>query len=602
MNRRYLFSPRISGFIDGPEATLSLAMCCIAYLCQRHHDPEIGDKEIGSFAISGAYSFHNFSISMWLDLVERASALLPQRLPWTLIDLLQRFLNERYNEMYNGEADAISSVHLKEHPKIYALLCKAAQFRRVYSRSDYNVLQTALWADLDPLTISTTSGRIQRGFEQLLCATITHDEQRDCDAIRRHHGKRLFKCGFLSCSLRRHGFETKSARDIHMKHHSRPWNCPFPGCEFAEGGFLSCRMRDDHLDRFHYQDRDTKAVAFEEPDSDEVRPLLYDLISADKVASVRTLLPQFERLNADARWELCELAASLGSSDMVKLFYTARNGGLDVFSISRLISKMTICACKARNMDTFRFLVSKLSLETVESHETSYRSIPIAFVFPEVLRSDSDDFFEEWMKCVDAKGRPFKNKLSRASFFNTSTIIQATGGQFHREKLLLQTWQKIDLPSLGGSTYVGDALVNVASTTCSMKLAKFLMEHGADVNHRRSEKYLTPLQHAARKTSSEAAELMKYLLLKGADPEISSQDIGDHANKFGVKRLGIRDEKGVKEISKWLGMSWDELLAYVREERQKEQENILKKTDSLEGLGQEPDPPYRRVLKYGALE
>jgi ankyrin repeat protein len=91
------------------------------------------------------------------------------------------------------------------------------------------------------------------------------------------------------------------------------------------------------------------------------------------------------------------------------------------------------------------------------------------------------------------------------------------------------------------------------------KLAKYFVDHGAEVDFRRSHLYLTALHHAARQNSAAAAEMMKYLLLQGANPELMA----------GRARLRIRDEKGAKGIAQWLGMSWDELVAKAKEEREK---------------------------------
>ena len=53
--------------------------------------------------------------------------------------------------------------------------------------------------------------------------------------------------------------------------------------------------------------------------------------------------------------------------------------------------------------------------------------------------------------------------------------------------------------------------------------------------------------------------MMKFLLFCGADPE----------PKPSRANLRVQDEKGAKGISKWLGMSWEELVTKANEERQK---------------------------------
>ena len=47
---------------------------------------------------------------------------------------------------------------------------------------------------------------------------------------------------------------------------------------------------------------------------------------------------------------------------------------------------------------------------------------------------------------------------------------------------------------------------------------------------------------------------MKFLLEKGANPELGWK----RSNKTGIVRPG--QEKGAKEISRWLGVTWEELV------------------------------------------
>ena len=78
-----------------------------------------------------------------------------------------------------------------------------------------------------------------------------------------------------------------------------------------------------------------------------------------------------------------------------------------------------------------------------------------------------------------------------------------------------------------------------------------------------SQSYITPLHHAVIHDTSEAAELVKFLLYLGADPEAFSTSIPSTGSI--VRR--IKDKKGAKRISKWLGISWDELVEKAKAER-----------------------------------
>lgn len=120
---------------------------------------------------------------------------------------------------------------------------------------------------------------------------------------------------------------------------------------------------------------------------------------------------------------------------------------------------------------------------------------------------------------------------------------------FVRENFLLSTWAALEMRSATSdfnSQYNLDAaVVYVAKTTCSLVLTKALLEYGAKVDSRKRDYFLTPLHHAARQSSPQAAELMKFLLYHGADPEVQ----GSRA------KLKISEEKGAKEIAKWLEVS-----------------------------------------------
>lgn len=186
----------------------------------------------------------------------------------------------------------------------------------------------------------------------------------------------------------------------------------------------------------------------------------------------------------------------------------------------------------------------------------------MARFLPTVLKSDSESFYEEWERHVDFRPQRtgmYKTEAHPVSKYIGSDILRATARQLNREDLVLRLWKKLDILRSCGDKYVGDALVNVASTTQSIKLAKYLLDCGAAVDYRRSKSHRTPLHQAAKASSTIAAEFMRFLLLNGADPEANSLEIVDRRS---LKKEGkrIRDEIGPKNISKWLNMSWDELI------------------------------------------
>ncbi|KAJ3543842.1 hypothetical protein NM208_g3368 [Fusarium decemcellulare] len=101
---------------------------------------------------------------------------------------------------------------------------------------------------------------------------------------------------------------------------------------------------------------------------------------------------------------------------------------------------------------------------------------------------------------------------------------------------------------------LGTLLVNVAKSSCSVSLAKELVDLGAPIDYPKytESKGMTALQLAAKKTTKEAAFFMQWLILNGASPHPLWP-----GNAFG-------DAKGAASIVKWVGKTWEELLAAVR--------------------------------------
>jgi hypothetical protein len=398
--------------------------------------------------------------------------------------------------------------------------------------------------------MSDTSTRIYEQFEALFCKKEEY-ENRYRNAIQSHYGKRPFKCGFLNCSFRRYGFETRSLRKSHIKYHDRPWKCGFPDCEFQDGGFLSRKMRDEHLDRFHQEAGAVAIAATEKPDADEIQPLLFDLVKSDSVDIVKDLLKEFDSLTYPCQQELRKCAARFGSPSMLDL--------LVPFDRTDLVPELLKSSIKYKNMDTIRSLLSRYK----EAQKAPYQSRTYANFGAEVLESNSEEIFEEWSKFVDFEFETWKSRDSDAISYVSAAIITATTGQPNKERLVITLWRKHVMRSLS-TKYIRSALTNVASSSCSVKLAKIWIDHGAMVDDKWSKQSLTPLHHAARRTTAAAAELMKFLLSCGADPEAMPTP-----TKSGHVPLKIREEKGAKGISKWLGVSWDELVAQTKEEREK---------------------------------
>ena len=153
-----------------------------------------------------------------------------------------------------------------------------------------------------------------------------------------------------------------------------------------------------------------------------------------------------------------------------------------------------------------------------------------------------------------------KRDLPFGSLYMTQALLKTATGNLNNEIFLLSLWEKLNLAKDMSHVQLGDVLGSIAATCCSVKLAAYVINAGASVNHRRSSKYLTPLHHAVVHNTPEAAELVKFLLGLGADPTAFATSIPKHGSK--IRQL--KDEAGAKDISKWLGVSWDDLVEMTK--------------------------------------
>jgi ankyrin repeat protein len=117
---------------------------------------------------------------------------------------------------------------------------------------------------------------------------------------------------------------------------------------------------------------------------------------------------------------------------------------------------------------------------------------------------------------------------------------------------------------------LGSGLLSVAATTCSVTLASVLIDLGADLDYRISKHQAKPLQRAAQQDTDEAAKFLRFLLYRGANPEIEydKQRALERGHPNGRKYVStpvkISEEVGAIGVSKWLERSWEDLVAEAR--------------------------------------
>ncbi|KAE8448035.1 hypothetical protein EG329_009958 [Mollisiaceae sp. DMI_Dod_QoI] len=223
------------------------------------------------------------------------------------------------------------------------------------------------------------------------------------------------------------------------------------------------------------------------------------------------------------------------------------------------------------------FLTAAIQGNNIETFWLLFRELSCAYsnILPELRKSKSEELHRNWEIHVDAEYEKWarsesngeKSIIPFSNRYTSRALLKTAKADPDNEAFILLLWDRLNLSKESTEQHLGSVLVAVADTCCSVKLAKYLIEAGAPVDHRRSSSYSTPLHRALKHNTPEAAELVKYLLGMGADPAAK-----------------MEDESGAKGISKWLGMSWDDLVKSIKTKnaaREKLEEEIA-----------EPAAPY----------
>ena len=523
----------------------------------------------------GEYRLHYYAASMWLDLVRRY-IVIDRSKPVSnkVILALEELVEERSCKCFSNATDTAAhsppfelEILKSEWLELHTVLVQASRFQRKCLESDIHVTKgeraicplsaPALlavlrclmliwiedtWTSFDPLTTCHTTGSLHWALPKLLCPTNKHHDGCECAFLDRYYGPRPFKCGFLSCHYFRHGFATEKSRDSHERHHDRPWKCSVPSCEYFEIGFLSRRMRDEHLGSHHMPAESETKLVPHDIDADELQPLLFDLINLDKVDAVKSLLPRIKGLKDSIQEELTELAASFGSQAMFQLLVEAGS--------SENLLDLLVKPIRAGNIETFRYLLSKL-----EGRGKLVGLMPIT-VLQALIEAGSVELFEIFGKFLSKLTNYSRSKSRRfVSAARNAVAIKATANCPLRENFLISLWDQ----SVWEPVLAVRLLISVSSTTASVPLAKALIGYGANVDERKNETSMTPLKWACKRSSPQVANFVTYLLYQGATSNAWCN----------ISKREISDEKGAREISRWIGIPWEELVEKVKADRER---------------------------------
>lgn len=334
-----------------------------------------------------------------------------------------------------------------------------------------------------------------------------------------------------------------------MEYHCRPWKCSVSGCDFAVIGFLTANGLEQHRRRVHLVVRETDYTQPSALDDEALHTLVYEQIESEDIDELEAIWPTCsQKMNDFTKAELIMMAAGQGSLPMVQLFLEWDEQKQEPRNTAVKFGGVINRAIQSGNLELSRWVLGKATAWG-DRRAGRYRDTVVA-----VLKSDSAEIFEVWEDTITSVV-PTRTHIPQELF--EKTVLNTAKRFPEQEDRMFETWRRLVGTGEVHRRDLGRGLTNVAQTTCSIEQARHLLDLGAPIDYPQSEQSrgYTALHWASKKTSEDAAHLMKFLLLNGASPELG------FGNAWPAK------EEGARRIETWLKMTWDELLKWVEEEQ-----------------------------------
>lgn len=374
------------------------------------------------------------------------------------------------------------------------------------------------WQDADPLSIPRSQIRIWNLLESSLCASNSHSVDCTCDALKMLYGSRIFRCSRPGCPSFRAGFETKDQRNQHARVHQRPFKCEHNDCDFSDLGFGKQSDLNAHLSRYHRKCSNGKEISDKGAVGEAEREMIFqDAIRSHNSELAEDILSVWERKNYKLKLSIMEALDSMPPASL--LFRLIDSTAIDHWKTKAILNHM------AESYD----------------EETTIACTK----------------YQEW----ETENRHYKRAATRGSFEMVKAFKsgkQRFGSHFRRamipkrpdpqlETFAAESFQRFD--TAGNKVEYLRELRIVASTCCSIPLARFFIRRGADIHEKNRQHMTRPLLFLAMtKDRMESIEFARFLIRCGVDPTVA----------YKGKRL--QDTPAGTSIRKWTALSWDEFV------------------------------------------
>ena len=292
-------------------------------------------------------------------------------------------------------------------------------------------------------------------------------------------------------------------------------------------GFASQARLNVHLRHHEKQITSPTARLAEVDNNDDVEIILLDAVEADDLDLVQDFIADVARFYD----KLLKKAVKFSSCEMLEVLLNACN------SIENIESTALAYAVDADNLEASRMLLHLGASPNLRLFGYACMSLAMTRKSPEMIKL--------LLPYNPVQGYWKQHKLlcsmipSQEQASLEARVIQCLS--------LLRDWTREE------NAFENCFTAN-AERCCSIAIADYLLRNGVTVDSRPNGSN-TALRCASSKKDKSAAELMKFLLESGADP--------DNA-KPRANSQPLKDRPGPRNISKWLGISWEQLVEESR--------------------------------------
>ncbi|KAI8949690.1 hypothetical protein F4801DRAFT_590960 [Xylaria longipes] len=234
--------------LDMPSIECEFTTTCLRYLASPCFQKDLSDDQREGYTLQGYYSFQDYTLAKWgyhIDAVIKSGPNLPRDCLLTLSQALTEFAVVYQSEL-SIPVDAEERIS-RAREECGAFVNYPFYETLVIIWTHFSHQQAAHFKERNKVSLPS----LKTSLEQSRAMLESLSSRQELEELHERYGECLFKCDRLTCAYFYEGFDTKEARDNHLRRHDRPYPCPVAGCSVVSFGFSTNKDREKHIRMYH---------------------------------------------------------------------------------------------------------------------------------------------------------------------------------------------------------------------------------------------------------------------------------------------------------------------------------------------------------------